>query len=61
MFIPIWVLHAIVTIIFLVVLLKWAGSTNGTWDFSPVFKVPMTLLGYAIYWIIVLVIKVLQK
>jgi hypothetical protein len=57
MFIPIWVLHVVVTIIFLIVLYIWAFESDGNFDFMPIFKVPVTCLGYAIYWIIFLAIS----
>jgi hypothetical protein len=60
MFIPIWVLHLVVTIIFVIALL-WSLNSESDYDFSVLFKLPTVCLGYAIYWIIVLVIKVVHK
>jgi hypothetical protein len=58
MFIPIWILHVIVTILFLVTFFGWAFRSYGTWDFMPPIRGLLVLLGYAIYWIVVLVITV---
>ena len=58
MFIPIWILHSIVTLLFLVGLFGWALKDDGAWDILLPARILATLLGYAIYWVIFLAIKV---
>ncbi len=61
MFIPIWVLHILVTAIFFVVLFGWALKERCTWDLMLPARGLVTLLGYSIYWIVFLIIKVCSK
>ena len=58
MFLPLWILHVLVTVLFVAVLYGWAFKDNGTWDLLLPARILVTLLGYSVYWIIVLVIKV---
>ena len=60
MFIPVWAFHILATVL-LVIGIMWAMRGNDAYDFFPFFAVPSMLLVYAIYWIIVLVIKVYHK
>jgi hypothetical protein len=52
MFIPIWLIHTIVTIVFILVLLFWGLRTDSDWDFGFVLKVPLCIIVYLIYWLI---------
>jgi hypothetical protein len=53
MFIPIWLTHTIATIIFLLVVYFWGLKTDGDWwDFTPILKVPVCIIFYLIYWLI---------
>lgn len=58
MFIPEWIIHLLATIVFVFFLFHWAFATHGNYDFSPSYKIPVTLLCYACYWIVVLLIKI---
>lgn len=55
MFIPIYILHIIAGIIFLIGLC-WAVKQDSAYDFFIIFKLPFILLLYAIYWIVFLLI-----
>ena len=52
MFIPIWLFHTITTVIFLVVLFFGAFRMDSDYDFSPLFKIPVVIIAYLIYWLI---------
>jgi hypothetical protein len=49
-----WILHIIMTVIFLFVLYFWGLRTNGDYDFSPLYKALLCVIGYAAYWIVFL-------
>lgn len=52
MFIPMWIIHSLVTAVFLLIVGFWGLKTESDWDFSPIFKVPICAIGYLIYWLI---------
>jgi hypothetical protein len=51
MFIPIWAIHVIVTLIF-VGGLCWACNPSGDYDFGFLFKIPFVIICYLAYWLI---------
>jgi hypothetical protein len=52
MFIPIWLIHVIATLVFIGFLLGWAFRGEGQYDFTPILKIPVCLIGYLVYWLI---------
>jgi hypothetical protein len=57
MFVPVWVIHVITTLVFVIVLFGWGFKTGSEWDFSFMVKLPLCIIGYLIYWIVVLAVK----
>jgi len=49
----IWI---IATIIYVVLCIRTFYKMDGLWDFTPIFVIPLLTLGYAVYWIIQLII-----
>ena len=56
MFIPVWVFHIIATILLLIGI-WWAMKDNDVYDFFAFAAIPWMLFLYAVYWIIILLIK----
>lgn len=56
MFIPIWIFHIIVTIIMLVSIFVTFLKSEA-FDLMPFIIVPIIIICYLLYWIIILVIR----
>ena len=64
MFIPVWVVHIIVTILFFGIWYWWAGDEEnfgGYPSIIPLLKLSIVAFVCALYWIIVLIVMYIRK